>query len=107
MEKQVSTEVKKPKKGGMPRGYKTKKIRVKEEVQDLAVSTFKDMMVERTGHVLERVYEKTQEGDMTACKLWLDRVLPVTKAVDSDFTAGDLNIQINVQGLARVDKEVI
>jgi hypothetical protein len=94
------------KKPGMPAGYKTKKVRVREEVEDLAISTFKDMMIGKTENVLIKVYEKTQEGDMTACKLWLDRVLPVTKAVDSDSSSGDLNIQINVQGLEREVKEI-
>ena len=98
----MANRVKKP---GMPAGYKTRKVRVREEVQELAVATFKDTMLQKTGDVLESVYKASQEGDMTACKLWLDRVLPVTKAIDSESAGGDLNIQINVQGLER-PKEV-
>lgn len=99
-EPQASTP-KKTRKGGMPKGHKTKKTLIKEEVQNLSVQVFKDQMIQKTGNILEAVYEKAVEGDMSAAKIWLDRVMPTTKAIDPDANNGDLQINIQVNTYER------
>lgn len=92
------------KKPGMPKGHKTKKVALREEVQELAAVTFKDMMLEKTEDIVNVVYKKAMEGDMSAAKMWLDRVIPVSKAIDANSGSGDFNIQINIQNFEREDQ---
>ena len=89
-------------KGGMKKGQKTKKTLVKEEVQKLGLEMFQKDMIEKTGEVIRVIYNRiVEDKDMTAAKLWMDRVMPTTKAVDSNNIQGDMIINVSVQKLER------
>jgi hypothetical protein len=89
-------------KGGMPRGHKTKKTLIKEEVQKMSIEMFQRDMVQKTEDVLNVIYERiVNDKDMTAAKIWMDRVMPTTKAVDSNNIQGDMIINVSVQKLEK------
>jgi len=98
-------------KGGRPPGSKNKTTLFKEAMR----GGFENIL-ERDGlRVFEAVVSKAIEGDMTAAKLIMDRVLPTSKAIDLDALekSAGLSISINVGSLEKqlnpidVDAEII
>ena len=82
---------------GRPKGAKNRSTLVKEALK----GQFEDLLATEGKKVFMAVVEKAKDGDMTAAKLLLDRILPVTKAVD--INAGELSkggITINIESLS-------
>lgn len=82
---------------GRPKGAKNKSTLFKEAMKE----GFEDKLMKDGFKVFDAVVAKAVEGDMTAAKMILDRVVPVTKAVD--LNASDLSrkggITINIEKL--------
>jgi len=82
---------------GRPKGVRNKSTLVKEALR----GQFEDLLHTEGEKVFMAVVEKAKDGDMTAAKLLLDRILPVTKAVD--INAGEVakgGITINIESLS-------
>jgi hypothetical protein len=78
---------------GRPKGAKNKDTLFKE----LMTGQFQDIAEDQVGRTLQVLFEKAHEGDMKAIKLIMDRVVPVTKAVDlADMEKKGLTINISV-----------
>ena len=78
---------------GRPRGSKNKDTLFKE----LMTGKFQDIAKKDIEKVYSVLFEKAHNGDMKAIKLVLDRVVPITKAVDlADMEKGGLQINISV-----------
>lgn len=91
----------KQKKGGMPKGHKTKKTLIKEEVEkkstELTVKYFTDMVADRGPQVIEKIFDQAiNDGCRSSQKLIMDRFAPAAKAIDANANNTDFNIQINV-----------
>jgi len=83
-------------KRGRPKGAKNKKT----ELQEILVSKSSELMVQNLNKVVSVVIQKAEEGDLTAAKMILDRLIPVKKAVE--INAGKLGnggITINIEKL--------
>ena len=63
---------------GRPKGAKNKTTLFKEAMKE----GFEQKLMSEGFKVFDAVIEKAKEGDMTAAKMILDRIVPVTKAVD-------------------------
>ncbi len=82
-----------PKAGpGRPRGSKNKDTVFKEVIRQ----GFEKSLQSNFEEVLKVVIEKAKQGDMKAAKMLMDRVVPVSKAVDASELKGQLKIEINV-----------
>lgn len=91
---------------GRPKGAKNKDTLFKE----LMTNNFQDIAKVNIEKTFEVLFKKAHEGDMKAIKLVLDRVVPVTKAVDlADMEKKGLVINISVGNMedAQVQGEVI
>ena len=96
-------------KGGRPKGSLNKTTIFKEVMRN----GFEDKLLSDGMKVIDAVVAKAVEGDMTAAKLLLDRILPTSKAIDLDALekSKGLSISINVgsleQQLEPIEAEVI
>lgn len=93
-------------KRGRPPGAKNKDTLFKE----LMTGKFQEIARVNVEKTIEVLFEKAQEGDMKAIKLIMDRVVPVTKAVDlADMEKKGLTINISVGNMEeeQVPGEVI
>ena len=82
-----------PARRGRPKGAKNKDTLFKE----MMTTKFQDIAQERIEKTFEILFKKVEEGDLKAIKLVLDRVVPVTKAVDlADMEKKGLTINISV-----------
>lgn len=63
---------------GRPKGAKNKTTIFKEVMK----VGFEDILLVEGMKVVQVVIDRAKEGDMSAAKMLLDRILPVTKAVD-------------------------
>lgn len=88
-----NTDLKLRNKGGRPKGSKNKDTLFKELMtQDFQQVAKKDILA-----VYRVLFDKAKNGDMKAIKLVLDRVVPVTKAIDlEELETGGIQININV-----------
>ena len=80
---------------GRPPGAKNKDTLFKE----LMTGNFQSKAISDIEKVYEVLFKRAHEGDMKAIKMVLDRVVPVTKAVDADQIKGGVSISINVGSL--------
>lgn len=85
---------------GRPKGAKNKTTLFKEVIRE----GFEDKLLKDGMKVVDAVVKKALEGDMTAAKLLLDRILPTSKAIDLDQLekSKGLSISINVGSLENV-----
>lgn len=84
-------------KRGRPPGAKNKDTLFKE----LMTGQFQETAQEHIQRTFQVLFEKAHEGDMKAIKLVLDRVVPVTKAVDlADMEKKGLTVSINIGKMA-------
>lgn len=85
-----------PAKRGRPKGAKNKDTLFKE----LMTGEFQQIAEQNIKKTFEVLFEEAHEGNMQAIKMVLDRVVPVTKAVDlADMEKKGLTISINVGNL--------
>ena len=78
---------------GRPKGSKNKTTIFKEVMQE----GFEKALQKDFKKVLEAVVQKAKDGDMRAAKMLMDRVVPVSKAIDLDaLRSGGLAINIAV-----------
>ena len=99
-------EVAPPARRGRPAGSKNKDTLFKE----LMTGKFQDLATIQVERTIEVLFEKAHAGDMKAIKLIMDRVVPVTKAVDlADMEKKGLTINISVGNMedAQAEGEVI
>ena len=84
------------KKNGRPVKSKTKKTVFKEQMQE----HFEKTMRSDFKYVLANVVQEARDGNMNASKMLMDRVIPVSKAVDlNDLNKGVPLININIGSL--------
>lgn len=101
-------EKKKSKRGqhlkGRPKGVLNKTTLFKQVMQQ----GFEEALEKDFKRVLRTVIDKAVEGDMTAAKMLLDRVVPTSKAIDLDDLAKSkgLTISINVGSLEDQKKPI-
>jgi len=91
---------------GRPKGSKNKDTLFKE----LMTGQFQDIAVINVEKTIAVLFEKAHGGDMKAIKLIMDRVVPVTKAVDlADMEKKGLTINISVGSMeeAQAEGEII
>lgn len=93
-------------KGGMPKGHKTKKTLIKEEVErkstELTIQFFNDTFAEKGQKVITAIFDQAiNDGCRTSQKMIMDRFAPVAKAIDANANKQDFNIHINVGELSR------
>ncbi len=85
-----------PRGRGRPPGAKNKDTLFKE----LMTSKFQDLATTEVEKAIEVLFKKAHDGDMKAIKLILDRVVPVTKAVDlADMEKKGLTVNISIGNL--------
>lgn len=82
---------------GRPKGSKNSTTILKEALkQDFDKALQKDF-----SKIMKAIVDKAKEGDMVAAKMILDRVVPVTKAIDFGAKGGEnLGITIKVENMA-------
>ena len=82
---------------GRPLGSKNKTTLFKEAMKE----GFENLLEKEGKAVFMAVVEKAKDGDMSAAKMILDRVVPVTKAVDHtiDGVSGKGGVTINIEKL--------
>lgn len=97
-------------KRGRPPGSKNKTSIVKEALLERSG----DLMVQNLEKVVSVVIQKAEEGDLTAAKMILDRLIPVKKAVEFNTDKlGKGGIVINIEKLtanphlAREEEQVV
>lgn len=85
------------KKNGRPVGSKNKETLFKEQMQVL----FEKKISKDFEDVLMTVVQAAKDGDMVAARMLMDRVVPVSKAVDLDELGKSkgISIEINVGSL--------
>lgn len=94
--------------GGRPPGAKNKDTLFKEMMS----GKFQTVAQKDIAKVYDVLFDRAHKGDMKAIKLILDRVVPVTKAVDlDDLERGGLQINISVGNMEKdpavVDAEYV
>lgn len=82
---------------GRPKGVKNKTTIFKEVIRE----GFEDKLLKDGMKVIDAVVAKAIDGDMTAAKLLLDRILPTSKAIDLEALekSKGLSISINIGSL--------
>jgi hypothetical protein len=82
---------------GRPKGAKNNTTIFKEVIRE----GFEKQLLKDGMKVVEAVIKKALDGDMTAAKLLLDRILPTTKAIDLDDleNAKGFSISVNIGNL--------
>lgn len=90
---------------GRPKGVKNKTTIFKEAIRE----GFEERLLKDGMKVVDAVVAKAIDGDMTAAKLLLDRILPTSKAIDLDQLekSKGLNISINIGQLEDNSVDVI
>ena len=80
--------------GGRPPGAKNKTTLFKEAMRE----GFEELLERDGKKVFKAVVDKALDGDMTAAKLILDRIVPVVD-IDKSNVKDKFNISINVSGM--------
>jgi len=84
------------KKRGRPVGSKNKKTLLQDAMREKTTN----LMLDNLNAIAQTVIDKAIEGDLTAAKMVLDRLIPVTKAVEFNTDKlGDGGITINIAKL--------
>ena len=86
-----------PKPRGRPKGSKNKMTLVTEAVEKKLLKAAGGLMLKEAQDILETVAQRAKDGDMTAAKLILDRIIPIQRARE-DLVSGTTSIQINIVG---------
>jgi hypothetical protein len=70
---------------------------VTEAVEKKLLKAAGGLMLKEAQAILETVAQRAKDGDMTAAKLILDRIIPIQRARE-DLVSGTTSIQINIVG---------
>ena len=90
-------------KPGRPPGSKNKDTLFKE----LMTGSFQSKAIADIEKVYSVLFEKAHKGDMKAIKMVLDRVVPVSKAVDlADMEKGGITVNVSVGALEGVKEDI-
>ena len=88
---------------GRPPGAKNKDTLFKE----LMTGSFQSKAIADIEKVYSVLFEKAHKGDMKAIKMVLDRVVPVSKAVDlADMEKGGITVNVSVGALEGVKEDI-
>jgi hypothetical protein len=83
---------------GRPKGKKNKKTILDEVLRTKS----EELMLKHLKRVVETVIDRANQGDMTAAKMILDRVIPIKKAVDvTTHNKGGSGINIIIGSLEK------
>ena len=66
----------------------------------------RELMSSKSPEIVDKVISKAMEGDVHCLKMWLDRILPVQKAIDSTRTKSDAQVIINVSSLDSIKSHI-
>jgi hypothetical protein len=89
---------------GRPRGVPNKKTGTTKIFKEQMSNHFEKVMAKDFKYILKNTVEKALDGDMSATKMLMDRVIPVGKAVDLNDNKGTPAISINIGSLLK-DKD--
>ena len=87
-------------KRGRPKGAKNKENLLREVIQNKA----QDMMLSNIERIVDVVCEKAREGDLTAAKMIMDRVVPIEQAKENrrfggvNIVIGELKTPVSIEG---------
>jgi len=85
---------------GRPKGSKNKENLLKEVIQ----SNAQDLMLSNIERIVDVVCEKAREGDLTAAKMIMDRVVPSEQANENrkfggvNIVIGELKTPVSIEG---------
>ena len=91
-------------KTGRPKGALNKKTSKAKIFREQMANHFEKVMEKDFKYVLKNTVEKALDGDMSATKMLMDRVIPVGKAIDLNDNKGTPAISINIGSLIK-DKD--
>lgn len=83
--------------GGRPKGSKNKKTLLAE----VLANDCEPLLASFTPQVLKIVAEQALDGCRQSQKMFLDRAIPIQKAISNDERGGTFNVSINVQPFER------
>ena len=64
----------------------------------------RELMSSKGPEIVDKVIELALEGDRHCLKMWLDRIIPVSKAVEIKHEHEDLGINIIVESVKAIEK---
>jgi len=92
---------------GRPKGTPNKKTAKAKIFKEQMSNHFEKVMEKDFKYILKNTVEKALDGDMSATKMLMDRVIPVGKAVDLNDNKGTPKISINIGSLVKEQTKVV
>jgi hypothetical protein len=92
---------------GRPKGTPNKKTAKAKIFREQMANHFEKVMEKDFKYVLKNTVEKALDGDMSATKMLMDRVIPVGKAIDLNDNKGTPKISINIGSLVKEQTKVV
>ena len=92
---------------GRPKGTPNKKTAKAKIFKEQMANHFEKVMEKDFKYILKNTVEKALDGDMSATKMLLDRVIPVGKAIDLNDNKGTPKISINIGSLVKEQTKVV
>ena len=92
---------------GRPKGTPNKKTAKAKIFKEQMANHFEKVMEKDFKYILKNTVEKALDGDMSATKMLMDRVIPVGKAVDLNDNKGTPKISINIGSLVKEQTKVV
>jgi len=92
---------------GRPKGTPNKKTAKAKIFREQMANHFEKVMEKDFKYILKNTVEKALDGDMSATKMLMDRVIPVGKAVDLNDNKGTPKISINIGSLVKEQTKVV
>ena len=92
---------------GRPKGTPNKKTAKATIFREQMANHFEKVMEKDFKYVLKNTVEKALDGDMSATKMLMDRVIPVGKAIDLNDNKGTPKISINIGSLIKENTKIV
>ena len=92
---------------GRPKGTPNKKTAKAKIFKEQMANHFERVMEKDFKYILKNTVEKALDGDMSATKMLMDRVIPVGKAIDLNDNKGTPKISINIGSLVKEQTKVV
>lgn len=90
----------KPGKGGNPRGRPKGSKNKATILREALAQDFDKALKKEFSEIMDALVSQAKKGDMKAIKIIMDRVVPVTKAVEiNDKSGKSQGIYINIEGM--------